>query len=99
MPANKKYLTNTPLQAFAKISAGFVGGYMVTEGLHLTMAVFFDLANAVMTLRYLGFVIWVGLMIVALLFKNGWKAWLLYLIISLIFYGLISYGKILYPIT
>jgi hypothetical protein len=29
MPANKKYLTQSPFQKFLKITAGFIGGYTV----------------------------------------------------------------------
>ena len=37
MPANKKYLTKSTSQRFAKISAGLDGGYMVTESRHIAL--------------------------------------------------------------
>ncbi|HLT07580.1 MAG TPA: hypothetical protein VK014_08645 [Cyclobacteriaceae bacterium] len=85
MPANKKYLTKSPLQRFAKISAGLVGGYLVTVSLHLALAAWIDPINVLITLRFGGFILWVALLIVAFLARNGWKVWAAYLTISLIF--------------
>ena len=42
MPANKKYLTQSPLQRFLKITAGFVGGFIITEAFHMVLALWFD---------------------------------------------------------
>ncbi|TRZ41946.1 hypothetical protein [Robertkochia solimangrovi] len=89
MPANPKYLSS-PLQRFAKISAGFLGGYLVTMSIHLALASWFDTANIVITSAYSGFILWAVLFVLAFLGKNGWKVWLLYLAITLLF-GLICY--------
>lgn len=91
MPANKKHLSS-PFQRFAKITAGFIGGYIVTELLHIYLMLWWDMTNAIMTLRFAGFILWCALLITAILSKNGWKIWGIYLLISLVFIAL-SYLK------
>jgi hypothetical protein len=85
MPANKKYLTTSKRQRFAKISAGFLGGYMVTMALHLAVAQWTDRANVIITMAFSGFILWAVLMLLAFLAKNGWKVWGLYLLLTLVF--------------
>lgn len=97
MPANQKYLS-TPTQRFAKITAGLLGGYMVTMSLHLALAYWINHVNVIMTLRFGGFILWAGLLIVAFLVKNGWKIWGIYLLITLFFSVFIYIGKIYNPI-
>lgn len=80
MPANRKYLTKSPWQRFAKISAGFVGGYVVTQAFHMLLIQWWNPANALITLRFGGFALWVTLFILAFLAKNGWKIWGIYLL-------------------
>jgi|SRR5690606_21433268 len=98
MPANKKYLTKSPVQRFAKISAGMVGGYLVTVSLHLALALWIDHVNVLMTLRFGGFILWVALLIVAFVAENGWKIWGIYLGITLLFSGVFYLGKIYHPL-
>ena len=45
-----------------------------------------------MTMAFSGFIVWVALMVVAFLARNGWKIWLIYLGITLLFLGIA--GKI-----
>ena len=52
MPANKKYLTQSPLQRFLKITAGFVGGFIITEAFHMILALWFDFGAIMFTIRY-----------------------------------------------
>ncbi|MGY5353722.1 hypothetical protein [Wenyingzhuangia sp. IMCC45467] len=85
MPANKKYFSS-PIQRIAKITAGFVGGYLVTETFHMFLMLWMEPKNIMTTLRFGGFILWCALMIVAFLAKNGWKVWALYLLLSLLFY-------------
>lgn len=92
MPANKKELS-TPIQRFAKITAGFIGGYVLTQSFHMFLALWWDIPNAIMTLRCIGFILWCVLLILAFLAKNGWKVWAIYLILSLVFIGLIYYKQ------
>lgn len=84
MPANKKHLNPSFHQRFAKITAGFIGGFIITIALFLIPAFLTDHAVVLFTLKFAGFIVWCALMIVPFLFKNGWKAWGLYLAIILI---------------
>ena len=97
MPAQKKYLSS-PSQRFAKITAGLIGGYMVTVSLHLALAPWFNHVDVIMTLRFGGFILWVGLLIVAFLVKNGWKIWGLYLLITLVFSVIFYFSNTYHPI-
>ncbi|AUC84607.1 hypothetical protein CW731_04505 [Polaribacter sp. ALD11] len=88
MPANKKHLS-TPLQRFAKITAGFIGGYILTQLFHMVLVVWWNPQNSIYTIRYAGFILWVTLLIVAFLAKNGWKIWGVYILIAIIFIAFI----------
>ncbi len=93
MPANKKYLTQSPWQQFAKISAGIIGGYVVTSLLHLCLALWLPNPKEVLiTSIFSVFIVWVVLLIIPYLFNNGWKAWLLYLSISIVLFIIYSIG-------
>ncbi|MCF8714739.1 hypothetical protein JM658_07845 [Joostella atrarenae] len=93
MPANKKYLTQSPFQRVLKITAGFVGGFIITELLHMVLTLWFDFGAVMFTIRYAGFILWAGLMIVAFLAKNGWKIWGIYLLIILILATILYFGS------
>lgn len=98
MPANPKYLTKSPWQRFAKISAAILGGYVLTISFHLALAAWLNHVNVIITSTYSSFILWAGLMIVAFLGKNGWKVWGIYLFATVVF-GLIAYyGNLLNPI-
>ncbi|GAB3364196.1 hypothetical protein GCM10027566_33430 [Arachidicoccus ginsenosidivorans] len=86
MPANKKHLTASPWQRLLKVTAAFVGGYMVTMSLHLFLMVFVDKATIFITMKFSVYILWAVLMIVAFLSRSGWKIWVVYLGLSLIFY-------------
>lgn len=98
MPANKKHLTSSPAQRFAKITAGFFGGYGVSVSLFMALAFWLNHVNVLTTLRFGGFMVWGVLFLLAFLFKNGWKAWGVYLLITLFFSGIIYISKIYHPI-
>ena len=94
MPANKKHLTTSSWQKFAKISAGIIGGYAITALIHLSFALWFPYhKEALISSIYTIFIIWVVFLIIPFLFKNGWKAWVWYLIISLILLISFYFGK------
>ncbi|AWW32818.1 hypothetical protein DN752_23225 [Echinicola strongylocentroti] len=99
MPANKKHLTTSKSQRFAKITAGFLGGYAVTVSLFMAIAFWVDHINVLSSLRFGGFMLWATLFVVAFLFRNGWKVWGIYLLCTLVFSGLIYIGKIYNPIV
>jgi hypothetical protein len=94
MPANTKYLTTNPWQKGAKISAGIIGGYIITSLLHLSLALWLPNGKEILiTSIYTVFIVWGALMIVPFLFKNGWKVWGLYLLITILLYTIYFFGK------
>ena len=98
MPANPKYLTQSKWQRFAKISAGFLGGYIVSSALHLALAFWLDHRTVLITSTFSIFILWSVLLIIPFLAKNGWKIWGVYLLITLASIIAIYYGKIYNPI-
>ncbi|WP_057939407.1 hypothetical protein [Algoriphagus resistens] len=85
MPANKKYLTPTFLHRFIRITAGLIGGYAVTVSFFLALSFWLDKVSVLFTLVFGGFLVWVGLMIVAFIAKSGWKIWAIYVFLTLCF--------------
>ncbi|REE00447.1 hypothetical protein [Marinoscillum furvescens] len=79
MPANKKYLSASFHQRLAKITSGLIGGYMLTSLLFMLAGHWIPVGPVLITLKFAGFVLWCGLLIVPFLFKNGWTAWGIYL--------------------
>ncbi|MCD0464178.1 hypothetical protein GJU43_07615 [Flavobacterium sp. LC2016-23] len=99
MPANPKYLTQSKWQRFAKITAAILGGYFVSVSFHLALASWFNRVNIIMTMAFTGFILWVALMVIAFLAKSGLKIWGIYLLLTLIFCGIIYLGQTYNPIT
>ncbi|WP_291864813.1 hypothetical protein [Maribacter sp.] len=94
MPANLKYLNKSPWQQFAKISSGILGGYIITALLHMSLALWLPNHRAVLiTSIFTTFIVWCTLLIIPFLFKNGWKAWALYILIALLLYGIYFLGN------
>jgi len=85
MPANKKYLSS-PFQRFLKISAGFIGGYLVMFTFHLLMTLFFENKYVIVTAGFTGYILWAILLVLAFLSKNGWNVWGVYLLLAFVFY-------------
>ncbi len=84
MPANTKYLSSRT-HRILKITGGILGGFLVTMSLHLLIgALLEDKSALVITTAFSAFLVWVGTMIVAFLFRNGWQLWGLYLGITLL---------------
>ena len=98
MPANPKYLTKSKWQRFAKITAAILGGYFVSVTLHLALASWFNHVDILITTAFSGFIVWVALMVVAFLAKNGWKIWGIYLLLAFLFSLLIYAGQLYNPI-
>ncbi|WP_431165989.1 hypothetical protein [Tenacibaculum halocynthiae] len=94
MPANTKYLTKSPSQQFAKVSAGVLGGYIISALLHMVLALWLPYSKEIMvTSIFSTFIVWCAFLIIPFLFKNGWKAWALYLNISLLLYIAYYFGN------
>ena len=84
MPANKKYLSS-PGQRVLKITAGILGGLIITILFHNAgTSLLQENGWLIITSAYSSFLIWVFLLIMAFMAKNGWKVWGIYL--SLIFF-------------
>lgn len=98
MPANKKYLTKSPVERIAKVTAAFFGGYLVSVSFHLALAAWLDHVNVIITMTYNGFILWAVLMILAFLAKNPWKVWGLYILLTAVFYAVLYFGKLYNPI-
>lgn len=86
MPANKKYLTAAPWQRLLKITAAIIGGYLVTNSFLLFLLYYFSKKEVLVTMKFLSYLIWVVLMVIAFLAKSGWKIWAWYLLISIVFF-------------
>jgi len=84
MPANKKYLSS-PLQRFLKITAGFIGGYIVMLSFHVLLTNLLEKKDVVMTAGFTGYLLWAVLMLLAFLSKSGWKIWGIYLLLAAVF--------------
>jgi len=90
MPANPKYLSS-PGQRALKISAGLLGGYLLSITLHLAAALIPDIGiDLLVSGTFSGFLLWVLFMVLAFLARNGWIIWGIYLALSLAF-GFIAY--------
>lgn len=85
MPANKKYLTKSPVVRLLKITAGFFGGYAVSVSFHLLLARFFNPGDVLMTAYFSGIILWAVLLLLAFLVENVWKIWLIYAVLTLVF--------------
>jgi len=92
MPAQRKHLSS-PGQRWLKVSAAILGGYFVAMLLQIAVGVFIENKSPfLMTSAYLSFFLWVFFMIIPFLFRSGWKAWGLYLMIITVCSGVIYLG-------
>jgi len=79
-------LTASAWQRALKITAAFIGGYLVTISLHLLLMTFLDKATVFITMKFSVYILWSVLMLLAFLAKSGWKIWGIYLGLSLLFF-------------
>lgn len=87
MPANPKYLTKSSWHRFAKISAGILGGYIISALFHMVLSLYIPAHKEVLiTSAFTLFILWGGLLLVPYLFRNGWKIWGIYLLAILLLY-------------
>lgn len=87
MPANKKYLTTSPLQRALKITAGIIGGFLLTTAIHQFAMLFFPKKDVHVTMYVTAYVIWAILMLIAFLSTNGWKIWGWYLLLCMLLFS------------
>ncbi len=98
MPANKKHLNKSGWNRFARIAAGFLGGFFLTTTFHLVLALWIDRPNVLITSAFTGFILWAGLFIVAFLIKKARHVWSLYLGLILIFSAILYFYQVT-PVT
>ncbi|MEM6317835.1 MAG: hypothetical protein AAF960_09195 [Bacteroidota bacterium] len=97
MPAKTQYLSS-PKQRALKITAGIIGGYVLAMAFQLAIGAWLtDKAPMIITSAYASFFLWVGLMIVAFLAKNGWRIWGIYLGMTAVFGVIIYLGMVQIP--
>lgn len=87
MPANKKYLTASPLQRTLKITAGIIGGFILTTAIHQFAMLFLPKKDVHVTMHFSTYICWAVCMVLAFLSTNGWKIWGWYLLISVLFFS------------
>ncbi|PKV49240.1 hypothetical protein ATE84_1260 [Aquimarina sp. MAR_2010_214] len=98
MPANPKYLDKSPWQQFAKVSAGIIGGYIISALFHMCLPLWLPYPREILITSILTlFVVWCVLLIIPFLFKNGWKAWGMYLLIIVALYSIYYVGNLNNP--
>ena len=93
MPANKKYLSS-PKQRVLKITAGILGGLIVTILFHNAFASLLgDKGWLIITSAYSSFLVWAFLLVMAFMAKSGWKIWGIYLSLIIVFGITIYFNK------
>lgn len=93
MPANPKYLIKSPWQKFAKLSAGIFGGYFICSLIHINLSIWTASNEVLISAIFTFYAVWATFLILPYLFKNGWFAWLVYLGLIIILYGLYHFGN------
>jgi len=93
MPANPKYLSSRR-QRFLKITAGILGGFLVTILFHNALGSSLqEKAGLIVTSTYTSFLLWASLLVVPFLVKSGWKIWGVYLLLIIVFGIIIFLNK------
>ena len=91
MPANQKYLTTSIGQCVAKLTSGIIGGYILASLVHIIIAQLVAEPKIVIaTSMYSIFLVWMVLLLLPFLFKNGWKA-LLWYVLSIVMCSVLVY--------
>ncbi len=94
MPANPKHLNKSPWHQFAKISAGIIGGYLISSFFHMSLALWLPNHKQVLiSFIFTFYMVWCALLMIPFLFKNGWKAWALYILAIIVLYATYYLGN------
>ena len=84
MPAKKEYLT-TKSQRALKITAGLIGGYFLSVTFQMMISVLIPYRTAViLSGAFSVFLLWVALIVIAFLVRNGWLIWGIYLFVTIV---------------
>lgn len=84
MPANKKYLLNTPLGRASKVLAAILGGVLVTSLLHILAGLLWNPEVVVLSMLFTFPMLWVVLITMVYWVKKPQKAWSIILVVSLL---------------
>ena len=80
-----------PGQRLLKVTAGILGGFIVTILFHNAIGSMLEFKGGlIITTGYTAFILWAALMVIAFMFKNGWKIWGIYLL-CIVLLGIIIY--------
>ena len=85
MPANKKYLTQSPWLRLSKILAGTAGGYAVMMSFHLLLTFVLPKEGVIATSFFTGYILWAFLLLYAFIAQNVWRVWMLYIVLTILF--------------
>ncbi|MBR9853095.1 MAG: hypothetical protein GYB37_00745 [Algicola sp.] len=99
MPANKKYLTLSPSQRFAKITAAILGGLVIAVLFHMILATWFNHVTVIITSTFTAFILWAVLMVIAFLGNNGWKVLGIYILVSLALFVIFYFANQTNPLV
>lgn len=88
MPANKKYLTQSPWIKLSKVLAGSIGGYLVTISFHAALTRVFPKEYVIVTSFITAYLLWATLLLVAFLIPKAWKTWAIYVVLIGLFSGI-----------
>jgi VIT1/CCC1 family predicted Fe2+/Mn2+ transporter len=88
MPANKKYLTTSIWQKSAKITAGVFGGYVIAALFHMIATLLIPYHKEVLiTSIFSLFLLWIILLILPYVFKNGFKVLMMYILVIIVLFS------------
>ncbi|MEL6483291.1 MAG: hypothetical protein AAFU57_13625 [Bacteroidota bacterium] len=89
MPANRKYLSTSPLTKCNRLTAGLLGSFLASLAFHLALTAWLEL-DIVLTISIFSFfIVWIGLMLIAYWIRKVWQVWALILMITLVSLGAI----------
>lgn len=84
MPANKKYLIQSPWARASKVLAAIFGGLIASTAFHLALGLWLDTRVVMATTIYTMFIVWPLLMLVVYWIEKPWMAWAILIGITLI---------------
>lgn len=82
MPANTKYLTQSPWIKLGKLSACILGCLVTTLSIFIALATWFDRTAVMGTFMYSSFMVWTGLMLAVYWLPKVWQVWGLLLLLT-----------------
>ncbi|MEM9834441.1 MAG: hypothetical protein AAF944_27685 [Bacteroidota bacterium] len=75
MPANKKYLLESPWTRTSKVVAAILGGFLATASMHVALSYVFGVEVVFMTALYSVFIMWPLFMLMVYWIEKPWISW------------------------